>query len=260
MKIFRTAIAAAALAALLVACKPAADDAKPSKAEKAFGESVRAYLLAHPEVLEEVVVKLKEKRETEALQAQAGAHEDAKRLIPQYRQALERDARDFVANPNGRITVVEFFDYNCGYCKLAAPEVLRIIEENPDIRFVFKEFPIFGATSDTAARVALTPAAKGKGLALYKAWMAEKPLDEAGIDRHLSQVGLDPGAVRKAAADPAITKQVQDVRALAETLKLQGTPAFIVGNTLIPGADIGALRAAIIQAKAGDMKPTAKDG
>jgi protein-disulfide isomerase len=243
----RLALAVALSAALLAACQPKAADDKPSKAEKAFGESVRAYLLEHPEVIEEVVIKLQEKKRTQAFTA----HEDAQKLIPQYRKALERDPRDFVANPNGRITVVEFFDYNCGYCKVAAPEVLRIVEENPDIRFVFKEMPIFGAASDTAAAVALTPAGKAKGLALYKAWMAEKHLDEAGIDRHLTALGVDPAAARKAAADPQIARQIADVRELAGALRIQGTPAFVVGDILIPGADMQGLRAAIAKAKAG---------
>jgi protein-disulfide isomerase len=240
----RLALAVALSAALLAACQPKAADDKPSKAEKAFGESVRAYLLEHPEVLEEAVTKLQEKKRAEALMA----HQE---LIPRYREALERDPRDFVANPNGKITVVEFFDYNCGFCKVAAPEVLRIIEENPDIRFVFKEMPIFGAASESAARVALTPAGKANGLALYKAWMAEKHLDEAGIDRQLAALGVDPVATRKAADDPAVTRQIADVRDLAGALKLQGTPAFVVGDVLIPGADMQGLRAAIAKAKAG---------
>jgi protein-disulfide isomerase len=250
MKTARIALAAALSAAFLAACQPKAGEDKPSKAEKAFGESVRAYLLEHPEVLEEVVAKLQDKKRAEAL----NAHQDAQRLIPQYRKALERDPRDFVANPDGRITVVEFFDYNCGYCKVAAPEVLRIIEENPDVRFVFKEWPIFGAASESAARVALTPAAKAKGLILYKAWMAEKPLTEAGIDRHLSALGVDPVAARKVAAGPEVGRQISEVRDLAGALRLQGTPAFVVGDVIIPGADMQALRAAIAKAKAGGDK------
>jgi protein-disulfide isomerase len=245
-------LAAAALAALLVACQPAAkDDGKPSKAEVAFGQSVRAYLLAHPEVIEEAVNKLNDERRAEA-SAQHLA--DAKRLIPPHRAALERDGRDLVINPAGTITVVEFFDYNCGYCKSSAPEILDIIEKNPDIRFVFKELPIFGEASDTAAKVALTPQGKAKGLPLFKAFMAEKPLDEAAIDRVLAAQGLDPAATRKAAAAPEIAKQVEDVRQLAIALQIQGTPAFVVGDVLVPGADMKALRAAITQAQAADLK------
>jgi protein-disulfide isomerase len=229
-----------ALAALgLTACQQPAD--------QAFGEKVRAYLLANPEVLEEVAEKLNEKR-------QLAARESAAEAIRKHRAQLERDPRDLVANPNGKITVVEFYDYRCGYCKTAAPEILKIIQENPDVRFVFKEMPIFGSVSDTAAKVALTAAGKQKGLELYSRLMSERALDEAGLDRHLRAVGLDPAEVRRAAAHPAIERQIADVRQLANALAIEGTPAFIVGDTMIPGADMDALRAAIANAKATDLK------
>jgi protein-disulfide isomerase len=253
MRVTRPLLASALTVVLVTACQPAANvDGKPSKAETAFGESVREYLLAHPEVIEEAVSKLNEQRQVEAA---AERDSDAKRLIPPNREALERDARDLVVNPNGKITVVEFFDYNCGYCKSSAPEILDIAEKNPDIRLVLKELPIFGEASDTAAKVALTPAGKAKGVELFKAFMAQKPLDEAAIDRILAAHGLDPAAVRKAAASPEVEKQIADVRALAVALKIQGTPAFVVGDVMIPGADMAALRAAITQAKAADIKP-----
>jgi len=146
--------------------------------------------------------------------------------------------------------VVEFFDYRCGYCKLAAPEVVKLIEQNPDVRFVFKEFPIFGEVSDTAAKVALTQPGKAKGLEIYKTLMSEKALDDAALDRHLAEVGVDATEARKQAAQPLIDRQILDTHALAEALKIEGTPAFIVGDTLIPGADIPALKAAIAAARA----------
>ena len=228
---------------LLAGCQKS-DDA-------AFGRRVHAYLMAHPEVIREAVAKQDENERLAARKASTSA-------IGKFRSQLERDPRDFVANPDGKVTVVEFFDYRCGYCKLAAPDVVKLIEQNPDVRFVFKEFPIFGEVSDTAAKIALTPAAKAKGLDLYKAWMGEKALDEAGLDRHLAQAGLDPAGVRKASDDVAIQRQLLDTRALAEALKIEGTPAFIVGDTLIPGADIPALKAAILAAKAGGALSTLK--
>ena len=215
--------------------------------DAAFGQRVRAYLLAHPEVIREAVDKLHENEQAAAAKASVQA-------IDKFRGQLERDPRDFVVNPDGKVTVVEFFDYRCGYCKLAAPQVVQLIKDNPDVRFVFKEFPIFGAVSDTAAKVALTPQGKAKGLALYQGWMGEKALDDAALDRHLQAEGLDAAAARKAAEDPAIERQLLDTRALASALKIQGTPAFVVGDTLVPGADLPALRAAITVAKAGQLK------
>jgi protein-disulfide isomerase len=240
MKTLRRApllVLAAALA--LASCGDSSDEA--------FGKRVRAYLLAHPEVLEETVQKLHEKQQVE----QAKAAVDS---VDKHRSQLERDPRDAVFNPNGKVTVVEFFDYNCGYCKMAAPQVVQLIKDHPDIRFVFKEFPIFGAVSDNAARIALTPQVKAKGLEIYAAWMAEKHLDDAAIDRTLAAAGLDPAATRKAAEDPAIQRQIMDVRALATALKIEGTPAFIVGDTLVPGADLNALQAAISVARGGKIK------
>jgi protein-disulfide isomerase len=239
-----SALLACGLAALALAGCQKTDDA-------AFGDRVRAYLLEHPEVIQEAVAKLRSNEMLE--QAKAAAPTIAK-LRPQ----LEQDPRDLVINPKGEFTVVEFFDYRCGYCKLVAPEVVKLVKENPDVRFVFKEFPIFGEVSDTAARMALTPQGKAKGLELYTAWMSDRGLDEAALDRHLTEAGLDPQAVRAAAAKPEIAAQLQDVRVLAGRLGLEGTPAFVVGDYLIPGADIDALRTALARTKAAAMKRPAK--
>jgi protein-disulfide isomerase len=232
-------VACAALALPLAACQKQPEDA--------FGQKVRAYLLEHPEVIEEAVTKLQQNK-------QAAAQEAAKASLAKYRDQLERDPRDFVANPDGKVTVVEFFDYRCGYCKVSAPEVLKLIKENPDVRFVFKEFPIFGAESNIAAEVALSPAGMPKNIELFERFMAEKALDEAAIDRHLRAVGVDPAAARAGGASPEVKKHIADTRALAQALAIEGTPAFIVGDRMIPGADIPALRAAIAEAKTGKLK------
>ncbi|WP_245620123.1 DsbA family protein [Phenylobacterium immobile] len=234
-------LAGATAALSLAGCQPSQD--------AAFGEKVRAYLMAHPEVIREAVQKLSEKERMAEAQ-QSGE------LIEKHRTALERDPRDFVANPDGKITVVEFFDYRCGFCKTAAPEIIALIAENPDVRFVFKEFPIFGEVSDTAARVSLTPQVKAKGLEVYKAMMADKALNEAAIDRHLAAAGLDPVKIRADAKAPSIVKQIAEVRALAMAMKIEGTPAFIVGDTFIGGADIPSLKAAIAVAKADAARKT----
>ena len=229
----------AALALPLAACAKKPDDD--------FGQKVRTYLLEHPEVIEEAVQKLQENK-------QAAAAEAAKASLGKYRAQLERDPRDFVANPDGKITVVEFFDYRCGYCKVSAPEVLKLIAENPDVRFVFKEFPIFGGESNLAAQVALSEPAKPKTLKLFEAFMAEKALDAASIDRHLRAAGVDPAAAKAAGESAAVQKHIADTRELAQALAIEGTPAFIIGDTMIPGADIAALRAAIEEAKTGKLK------
>ena len=217
------------------------------RGDEAFDKKVHAYLMEHPEVIREAVAKLQEKDQAAAQKASTDA-------ISKFRDRLERDPRDVVINPAGSVTVVEFFDYRCGYCKLAAPQVLELIRDHPEVRLVFKEFPIFGEVSDTAAKVALTPQGKAKALALYQGWMGEKALDDGSLDAHLKAAGIDPAAARKAAGDPQIARQLLDTRALASALKIEGTPAFIIGDTLVPGADMAAVRAAVIQAKARDLR------
>ncbi|MFN9927306.1 MAG: DsbA family protein [Phenylobacterium sp.] len=228
-----------AAAVVLAGCQQQAPDA-------AFGAKVRAYLLEHPEVIEEAVGKLQQTRMLEQARARASD-------IERYRDQLERDPRDFVVNPNGAFTLVQFFDYRCGYCKVVAPEILKLARENPDVRVVFKEFPIFGAASDSAARIALTPQVKAKGVDLHQAMMADRGLDEAALDAHLRRVGLDPAAVRRAANSPGISAQIQETRLLAQALGLEGTPAFIVGDYLIPGADMNAVRSALARGRAGGL-------
>ncbi|MBI1683568.1 DsbA family protein [Caulobacter hibisci] len=234
------AVAGLVLSAGMAACSQ--PQSAPPKVDEAFGKKVRAYLLEHPEVLLEVSAKLQEKQEAEARAKSLGA-------ISQHRQAIERDPRDFVANPNGTITVTEFFDYKCGYCKLAAPQIVEIIEKNPDVRFVFKEFVIFGPDSEIAARMAIGAQQQGKTLAVYKGMMAEKSLDEAAVTRIAKAAGVD---VEKAKADgqaQTVTQQLQDVQGLAQALHIEGTPAFIVGDKMIPGADMQALKLAIEEAR-----------
>lgn len=237
----RAALAAASVAALaLAACGP-------PKPDKAFGEKVRAYLLENPEILVEVSAKLQAKQAAQAAQKSKGA-------IEKYRQALERDPRDFVANPNGSITVVEFFDYKCGYCKLAAPEVIALIQQNPDVRFVFKDFVIFGHDSEVAARMVLGGKDQGRSIEFHKRLMAEKSLDEAGVTRIAQEVGIDVTKARAAGGSAAVTQHLADTHALAQALAIEGTPAFFVGDTMIAGADMPALKLAIDQARAGRAK------
>lgn len=226
----------------LVGCER--PDPKPSQR---FGEKVRAYLLEHPEVLMEVSQKLQEKQASQ----QAAS---AQKAIGQYRQAIERDPRDIVINPAGSITVTEFFDYRCGYCKHAAPEIVDLVQKNPDVRLVLKDFVIFGHDSEAAARLALGAKDQGKSLELYKALMAENGLDAASALRVAQGLGVDLAKAKAVGESQAVTQHLADTEALAKTLALQGTPAFIVGDTLIPGADINALKLAIEQTRASKAK------
>ena len=215
--------------------------------DEAFGQKVRAYLLEHPEVLEEAIQALDAKRS-----AQASA--DQTKALAANRRALEADPRDPVVG-QGPITVVEFFDYRCGFCKTAAPEVLKLVASQKDVRLVFKEFPILPdangriGVSERAARIALAAKGSGKYVALHQDLMAQRALDDAAITKVAQKHGLDAAALLRAGQAPAVDEHLADTHELAQKLSIAGTPAFIVGDTVVPGADLEALRAAIANAR-----------
>ena len=218
----------ALLFATALAALPSAGCSQESTSERAFGERVKAYLMHHPEVIEEAMNQLQASR-------QASADREAQAALGANRSLLERDPDDYVANPNGKITVVEFFDYKCTYCKASSQAVLDLIAKNPDVRFVFKEMPILTDTSSHASEAQLASnRTNGKYLDLFGALMAEKALDDDGVKRIMGEHGvdvarLDPKA--KAAAD----KHISENKALAKSIGVEGTPAFIVGDHVIAG-------------------------
>jgi protein-disulfide isomerase len=218
--------------------------ARAGVSDNAFGERVHAYLLAHPEVIQEAEQKLQVKMDADEVAVEQKARAD----LPLLRTPIERDPRDFVANPGGKVTVTEFYDYRCPHCANAAPKVIALIGADRDVRFVFKEMPIFGPTSQHAARAALAvKKAGGDYLGLYKTLMATHPLDDAAIDR----IALAHGArAADLGANPAADGQVADTTALFTKLDLGGTPAFIVGDQIIYGEDMDAVNAAIAKARA----------
>lgn len=230
--------------ALLLAAAASLSMAGCTRAQDAgFGDKVRAYLLEHPEVIEEAVQKLQEKREAEGVAK-------TKAALESRRQALEHDPRDFVANPNGKITVTEFFDYRCPHCINAAPTVLKIIQSNPDVRFVFKEMPIFGEISEHAARVAITAKTAGVDyVGLYRTLMSTKGLSDQAVDQIAKARGIDPAKADSGPLRTAADAQLADVRKLASDLNIEGTPTFIIGDTVVPGEDMDAVQKAIDRAR-----------
>lgn len=213
------------------------------KSTVAGGEQVRAYLLEHPEVIEEAMAKLQEKR-------QAAADLELSKSLTARKPELERDGRDFVAgNPDGKITVVEFFDYRCPYCKVARPEIAKLIAANKDVRFVMKEYPILSPESEGAARAALGAKAQGKYWPVHQALMAEQSLDDASIKRILAQNGVDVDKAFAAGTSAAATKHLEETRALARATGIGGTPAFVIGDVMVAGWDPARISKAIADAR-----------
>ena len=222
---------------ILVLAVAMAGCGKP-KVDAEFGSKVRAYLLENPEILVEV---------SNALQAKQAAERNKKAAstLRSIRPRLERDPRDRVLNPNGKITVVELFDYNCSYCKLIAPDMMELVRTHPQVRFVFKDMVIFGEVSEFSAAAAALAKTPEQYIAIHKAFMAAKPLNAEVAVRIMTEHGIDPAAARREQVSTARQAYLRDVHGIANQLGIDGTPAFIVGDTLIPGADPEALKAAI---------------
>lgn len=241
-----SAFAAAMTALALGACQPHGAD------PASFDARVKAYLMAHPQDLRAALENMQAKEEADQASEDAKADAQAKAALPALRAALERDPRDFVANPGGKVTVTEFYDYRCPHCINIAPKVVALIRAHPDVRFVFKEMPIFGPTSEHAARAALEAKAQGKDyVGLYAAMMAARPLTDDEIDRLAAAKGVNVAAMNAPATVAKDDAQMADTARLAEKLSIDGTPGFIVGDTIIHGEDYDALTAAIAQAEAG---------
>jgi protein-disulfide isomerase len=240
----RTVFVSVAAALGLAACQPAQDSGT------SFDARVKAYLLAHPDDLRAAIQNMQAKDDADQAKQEAAADAKAAAALPVLRASLERDPRDFVANPNGRVTVTEFYDYRCPHCIEIAPQVVGLIRSHPDVRFVFKEMPIFGSTSDHAARAAMAAKAQGKDyVGLYEAMMAARPLTDEDIDRLAAARGIDVAAMNAPATVAKDQTQIDDVAKLATKLAINGTPGFVVGDTVIRGEDYDGLTAAITAAE-----------
>jgi protein-disulfide isomerase len=218
-----------------------------SPGDAAFGRKVRAYLLEHPEVLEEAIVKLEQKRAAQTAATQTKA-------LAANRQQLERDPRDFALGPaDARVTVVQFFDYRCPYCKTVADDYVRIAREHPDVRFVFKEWPILDRggepVSEYAARAALAAKAQGKYLPVHQGLMSQRALDAGTVDRVLAANGVDLAAAKKVVNSREVGQHVADVAKLAAQIGASGTPQFVVAGRPLEFTGPESLSAAIAEAK-----------
>jgi protein-disulfide isomerase len=198
------------------------------------------YIRRNPEVILDAVRALQTREQAEQQQRQTDG-------VVAKREQLEHDPADpVIGNRNGEITVVEFFDYRCPYCKGMLPAILQLLKDEPRVRYVLKEFPILTPESRIASRAALAAWAidKSRYFDLHLKMMETKgELNEARILDMAKSVGLDTKRLRLAMDDPKIEQQLAANAALAQAIGITGTPAFIVGNRLAPGAmDAGTLR------------------
>jgi protein-disulfide isomerase len=224
-------IAAAALAVLFLAAPGRAEMSTDQKKE--IEGLVHDYLLANPEVLEEAFKVLQTRREQAEADKQIKAIEESSDLIFNSKHQM------VLGNPQGAITLVEFFDYNCGYCKRAVADMTALISANPDLRVVIKEFPILSAGSVEAARisVALKDMAPEKYLEFHQELFSRPgTVDKAKALEVAGDLGLDGEEVITASNATSVTDNMKEVHELAKLLEITGTPSYIIGKEVVPGA------------------------
>jgi protein-disulfide isomerase len=229
-------LAAAAVAiTVLAAAEPARAQKFTDEQRREIGTIVRDYLMKNPEVLQEVIGEL-EKRQ--AL-AEADKHKAA---ISTHREALFNSKRQVnLGNPQGDVTLVEFFDYNCGYCKRALADMLELLKSDQKLRFVLKEFPVLGPGSVEAAQVAVAVNMQDRTGKKYldfhqKLLSGRGQIDKAKALAAAKDVGLDMARIEKDLQSGEVKATLEESVKLAEALGISGTPSYVVGESVIPGA------------------------
>lgn len=210
----------------------AADTSMFNDAQKrGIEQIVKDYLLQNPQVLVEVQTALEQKMAKEEA-------ERTKSLVAENAKDIYRHPDAPVAgNPNGDITVVEFFDYNCGYCKRGFHNIRELIEKDKNVRVVFKELPILSKDSEDAAKIALAARAQGKYWELHQAMIESKGrVTEASALDMAGKLGLDVEKLKADKDSDAVKGELARVEALARKMSISGTPHFLVGSEAIGGA------------------------
>lgn len=199
--------------------------------KKALGEIIKDFLLKNPDVMIDVQSALDSKLERDQA-------EKLKAFMAENAKSIFRDPESAVAgDPNGDITVVEFFDYNCGFCKRGLPEVQKLLNSDKKVRFVFKELPILSKGSEEAAKIALAAKRQGKYWEFHQAMLNQKgQANEASGLKVAESLGLDMAKVKADMAGDSVKAELEAERNLAKRMGINGTPHFLVGEKSIPGA------------------------
>jgi len=196
---------------------------------------IKDYLLAHPEVLQEAMAELEKKQ-------QLAETEKARSAIKNHSDALFNSPRQVVlGNPQGDVTFVEFFDYNCGYCKRALSDMTTLLSNDPKLKVVLKEFPVLGPGSVEAAQVAVAVRMQDKTGKKYldfhqKLLGGRGQVDKAKALAAAKDAGLDMARIEKDLKSDEVGKTLEESMKLAEALGLNGTPSYVIGNDVVIGA------------------------
>ena len=198
---------------------------------KAIEDIIHDYLTKNPDLMLDVLQAAQDKLKGESREKAAVA------LVEHKRELLEDPETPVGGNPKGDVSLVEFFDYRCPYCKQVVPAIDSLLAKDKQLRFVYKEFPVLGPDSVQAARAALASRRQGKYEAMHRALMAVKgQIDEAAVMKVASSVGLDVERLKADMAAPEIDRALKANIKLAEALDIRGTPGFVIGDEIVPGA------------------------
>ncbi|MBY0520193.1 MAG: DsbA family protein [Sphingomonas sp.] len=184
---------------------------------------VHDYVLAHPEIIPEAMELMRDRETGRAIAAAGPA------ILTPYGSA-------WAGNPKGDVTIVEYFDYNCGFCRTSLTTIARLIASDPKLRVIFRELPVLSEESRTAARLSLVAAEQGKFQAFHEALYAGGQITPQSLDGAVRAAGMDPAAATAAAAHPRIETEIQTNLATAQRLGMTGTPSWIIGDHVVSSA------------------------
>lgn len=221
MRLHRGVVLAGAAGLLIGAAGTHAIERSADRA--AIEAIVHDYILAHPDIIPQALERLQSRETAAAVRSEMGP------ITTPFAGA-------WAGNPHGDVTLVMFTDYACGYCRASAPMIERLLATDPKLRVVWREIPVLGPDSEAAARLALAAARAGRYPAFHRALFAGGQPDAVHRAAAARAAGLDSAQVAAADSDPAISREIDNNLALAARLRIEGTPAFVIGDTLLNGA------------------------
>lgn len=220
-------IAALAMSAIALGTSTPPISAQSAPDEAALEKAIHNYILKNPKVIKEALEKAE-------LQEQI---DQTKRVLKENSTELYRAGSLTIGAENAKVSIVEFFDYNCPFCRKVHPKLKEFLAKHPDTQIVLKDIATFGKNSEETAKLVIASKAQGKARELHEALMSMKGVaNEASTLELAKKLGLDVERLKKDAAATAASKQVTDARQLADTLGVGGTPLFLIGHNGIPGA------------------------
>jgi protein-disulfide isomerase len=215
--VIATALAGAGAALLLEGRTPALGE------QARVQRIVHDYLLDNPEILPEVMRRLDDKRTGSVIEANRDA-------------IFTPMGGAWAGNPKGDLTIVEYFDYNCGFCRASLPTIAELLKTDNKLRIVFRELPILSDASKVAARYSVVAARQGKFAQFHQAMYDGGPISEQSIAAALTKAGIDPAKAKTQSDDPSIDVEIENNYAIARQLSLNGTPSWVIGDHVVSSA------------------------